>query len=754
MIIFGWRGRSSIEQTGLFDCPVCKAKTQFVVSRSRPWFTLFFIPIFPVGQGIRAKICASCGTILDPNYNSQPPVFSSSQAGGPQPVALQSGNPAAAQQRFSALAIVSLIAGFISPPFIIACFLSLITSTVAIVTGHIALYKIKRSNKQLEGRAVAIVGVVLGYISMALTIGLIVFIFTRPASTTRGSSTVATGVNSAQSRLDEAELSVLAGSKETIGRGNTEFAASLATKFAEDMKRADEMAFTSNRKPGFQMSGGEYRTYCELHEDSCAFIVHVPSYRNFTDDAEKALNSLVWLTALATVKDHLNEGDSLAVGLRGTFKYGEILVGKVSNSDDLDLYKGSTRDLVRFFERNDTQPETTPSTESAIFPPVVSTEPSEPSPFDSPVLQSPPPEPSLASNEPTVSNAMPTEDRATTAPPVDALADTGRSNAAPVEKTEPRPRPKPKPKPPEFENKLPVSLIKSIEARGWNIKSMIFDRSGSRLIAGALDDTISVFDIQSGEILFRSGRQEDLSQVVALALSKDGKTLFAGGMSGRVASYEIMEDGSLSLIRLLYKHNREAKCLIVSPSFPFVLSGGYDGTVVWQPYDERFNSLKLVQELKRNVLAAHLFKDRNEGLATDGQSLIRFSVKDSKVLDTQKIGKSYARVAAFSPDGSRCAVASGNDLKLVETTGATIEQSYASTETIWSVLFHPTQPWIITGGRGTATIWDREPGERLAVLDAESIQYIMNLAITADGKTLALVPSSASQPIKVFDLTK
>ncbi len=690
---------------------------------------------------------------MDSSFNQQPPVFVRPQLTSPVPP----------QTRMSILAIVSLIAGLLSPLFIVACFLSLITSAVAIVTGHIALAKISQPANRLDGRPVALVGLVFGYMSMGLTIALLTFIFTRPPSNLSNSAS-SIAKNTAQSRLNEAELSIISGSKSNVARGNSELAQEVAENFARSMKRAADVIFTSNRKPGIQLSGGEYVTHCELHEDSCAFIVHVPSYRHFTKDAEKALNTVVWIAATEAVKDHLKQGDAIAVGLRGTMTYGDILIGTFTDDDGkMDFTVGAARDLVPFFGEEgkrrldlrggpaDLLKE--PSAEVSDASPFTPSEPSE-------VVKPVPAQPIERPTEPMTSEAssdtpsvlLPAEPLAANLPAVEPLSP--EPLAPPAETPKINSSQKRKREVPAFENKIPVSLEKSIDAQGWNIESMIFIRDGAQLVTGGLDETISVFDTRTGRMLFRSERQGELGQIVSLALSKDGRTLFAGGSTGRVASYEIKDDGKVESVRSLYKHNRNVGCLVVSPTFPFVLSGGEDGTVAWQPYDDRSSSLRIVQELKRKVLAAHLFVDRNEGIATDGQSLIQFSVKDSKVLAQRKLSKSYPHAAAISPDGSRCAVSYGSDVTLFETaSGKQKGKPFASSEMIWSLMFHPTQPWLIMGGRGNATIWDVNSAERLAVLDAGSIQYVSNLAITADGNTFALIPTSAGQSIHVFDLT-
>jgi len=64
------------------------------------------------------------------------------------------------QQKYNVLAIVSLVSSFFISP-------------VAVVTGHIALHQIKRTGEQ--GRALAITGLVLGYLGVLalIVVGII-----------------------------------------------------------------------------------------------------------------------------------------------------------------------------------------------------------------------------------------------------------------------------------------------------------------------------------------------------------------------------------------------------------------------------------------------------------------------------------------------------------------------------------------------------------------------------------------------------
>ncbi|MGN2243168.1 DUF4190 domain-containing protein [Frateuria sp. GZRR35] len=70
----------------------------------------------------------------------------------------------------SALAVVSLVSGIAS-----WCVVPLIGAIVAIVCGHLARGEIRRSQGQIEGDGLAVVGLVLGYVQLAFGFILLLF---------------------------------------------------------------------------------------------------------------------------------------------------------------------------------------------------------------------------------------------------------------------------------------------------------------------------------------------------------------------------------------------------------------------------------------------------------------------------------------------------------------------------------------------------------------------------------------------------
>lgn len=72
----------------------------------------------------------------------------------------------------SSLAIVSLVSGILGWTL-----LPFLGSVAAVICGHLARAEIRRAPDQLEGDGLAIAGLVLGYLSIAMAVLVVVAIF-------------------------------------------------------------------------------------------------------------------------------------------------------------------------------------------------------------------------------------------------------------------------------------------------------------------------------------------------------------------------------------------------------------------------------------------------------------------------------------------------------------------------------------------------------------------------------------------------
>ncbi len=63
MLIFGYRTRVAVLATLTSICEVCGVPAAHRVARRSRWFTLFFIPVVPLGAGQHTDTCIHCGRV-------------------------------------------------------------------------------------------------------------------------------------------------------------------------------------------------------------------------------------------------------------------------------------------------------------------------------------------------------------------------------------------------------------------------------------------------------------------------------------------------------------------------------------------------------------------------------------------------------------------------------------------------------------------------------------------------------------------
>ncbi len=116
----------------------------------------------------------------------------------------------------------------------------------------------------------------------------------------------------------------------TVAFGNSTKAQEVAAQFSKAMKARREAEFTAGKKGAISMSKGEFLTHCELRDDRCVILVHVPELRRYQSEAKETMAYLAWETAQSVLKEKGVGKDkmSLVVGVRGVLLYDRVMVGK------------------------------------------------------------------------------------------------------------------------------------------------------------------------------------------------------------------------------------------------------------------------------------------------------------------------------------------------------------------------------------------------------------------------------------------
>jgi hypothetical protein len=126
-----------------------------------------------------------------------------------------------------------------------------------------------------------------------------------------------------------------------IAYGNSDEAKTLADGLARALKIARQTLFEGGNTNSLDMqllTKGDFIVFCQLNDDSCAFIVHVPELNTYDDDAKKAIAQLAYTDAckLLDAAQKRNIG-KLAIETRGTFLNDTILLGDYTFQNEKPL---------------------------------------------------------------------------------------------------------------------------------------------------------------------------------------------------------------------------------------------------------------------------------------------------------------------------------------------------------------------------------------------------------------------------------
>ena len=79
MIIWGSRATNSTVSSGPFHCPRCGPEKTYDLIKVARWFTLYFIPIFPIGDDGRYIKCRMCAGTFAPSAIHYDPVAANAE---------------------------------------------------------------------------------------------------------------------------------------------------------------------------------------------------------------------------------------------------------------------------------------------------------------------------------------------------------------------------------------------------------------------------------------------------------------------------------------------------------------------------------------------------------------------------------------------------------------------------------------------------------------------------------------------------
>jgi serine/threonine protein kinase len=250
-----------------------------------------------------------------------------------------------------------------------------------------------------------------------------------------------------------------------------------------------------------------------------------------------------------------------------------------------------------------------------------------------------------------------------------------------------------------------ATMLKILEGHTGTVRCLTFTPDGQRLITGSDDQTIRVWNVDTGQQLLNLTGHT--STIKSLVVKSDGSMLVSGSDDQTIKLWNL---GSGQELGTLKGHTSYLNAVVISPDGRLLASASADQTVrIWD--------LATKQELR--LLTGH---------------------------------SSYVNSIVFSPDGKLLASASADrTIKLwaVET-GELLHTLQGHTSYVNAVVFTPDgQKLISASADQTIRVWNIAAGTEESLLKGHT-SFVEDIAISPDGQHL--ISGSADQTLKIWDL--
>ena len=293
--------------------------------------------------------------------------------------------------------------------------------------------------------------------------------------------------------------------------------------------------------------------------------------------------------------------------------------------------------------------------------------------------------------------------------------------------------------------KLCHSELRTLKGHSTFVQSVAFSPDGRQIVSGSNDQTIKLWDTESGAEL---ATFKVHCHVTSVAFSPGGKQIASGGSDSTVKLWDAQSGVELSALK---GHTRGVRTVAFSPDGKQIASGSLDSTI--QLWDAAMRTeLATIKGHAGAVLSVAFSPDGRQIASGSLDATIKLWDTTSGVeLVTLKGHTSAINTIAFSPDGKRIASGSAdNTIKLWDTaSGAELLTLRGHARRIASVAFSPDGKRIVSAsGDSTIKFWDSTSGAELAMLKGHD-RGVLSVVFSPDGHRIA---SGGGDPtIKLWD---
>ena len=283
-----------------------------------------------------------------------------------------------------------------------------------------------------------------------------------------------------------------------------------------------------------------------------------------------------------------------------------------------------------------------------------------------------------------------------------------------------------------------------------SVLSIAFSPDGRVIVSCLLDDTIQVWDAQTGGQV-GNPLQGHTCQINSVAFSPDGRHIVSGSSDKTIRVWDAQIGGQVG--NPLQGHTDQVHSVAFSPDGRYIVSGSFDKTIrVWDAQ---------TGGQVGNPFQGHTDQVQSVAFSPDGRYIVSGSSdKIIRVWDAQTGGQvgnplqghtSSVSSAAFSPNGRYIVSGSNNTIQVwdAQTGGEVGNPLEGHTDWVWSVAFSPDGRHIVSGSSDkTIRVWDVYTGGQVGNPLQEDMDSVLSVAFSSNGH---IVSGCQDKTIQVWD---